>query len=672
MPKRRQRGRGICQSTKALTAFLETALQATPGLSAGAEVNSMVFLLGIRVLLAGLTPAGVAHSWVLGTLVYSAFGLGGYVLVCLYFIFGSAVTKVRLAQKQKEGIAEARSGRRSPGSVWGSGLAGTVCAACALVTGNVALWRIGFVASFVSKLSDTVSSEIGKAYGRTTYLATTLQRVPRGTEGAVSAEGTAAGLAAAIAFAALAAALGQVTLADAAVVAAAATAANLFESLLGAAVQGRVTWLSNDAVNALQISVASALAYQYRPGTISEYISSLLARHAKRRRRRKPVRVYMDGCFDMMHYGHANAMRQAKGLGDELVLGLIPDSEILMAKGPPVMNDAERKTMVESVKWVDEVIEGVPYELGPEFLAELFSKHAIDYVVHGDDPCLLPDGSDAYAYAKKQGRFRMIKRTEGVSSTDIVGRMLMCTRDNARFREDKRELTKQFSQGRESSASGEPADGGRSQNGDGSGRKGAATQHTLISRFMPTSRRIVQFSDGRSAPPDARIVYIDGAFDLFHPGHVQILKAARAAGDFLLVGLHSDEDVRDRRGPHLPIMDLHERALSVLACCHVNEVIIGAPLELTEDLLTTFNIAHVVRGSVTETGPAGAALAARRYAAAHMRGIFQLLPSPSDMTTATIIHRIVHNRAQYEARNAKKAKSEAAYYSSQKTFVQEG
>lgn len=48
------------------------------------------------------------------------------------------------------------------GSVWGSGLAGAVCAACALATGNPALWRVGFVASFVSKLSDTVSSEIGK------------------------------------------------------------------------------------------------------------------------------------------------------------------------------------------------------------------------------------------------------------------------------------------------------------------------------------------------------------------------------------------------------------------------------------------------------------------------------------------------------------------------------
>ena len=51
-----------------------------------------------------------------------------------------------------------------------------------------------------------------QAYGRTTYLATTLRRVPRGTEGAVSAEGTAAGLAAAVAFAALATALGQVGL----------------------------------------------------------------------------------------------------------------------------------------------------------------------------------------------------------------------------------------------------------------------------------------------------------------------------------------------------------------------------------------------------------------------------------------------------------------------------
>lgn len=102
-----------------------------------------------------------------------------------------------------------------------------------------------------------------------------------------------------------------------------------------------------------------------------------------------------------MHYGHANALRQAKACGDVLVVGLIPDHEILAVKGPPVMNEQERYTMVEAVKWVDEVIRGVPYNLTADFLHELFTKHRIDYVIHGDDPCLLPDGTDAYAEAKR-------------------------------------------------------------------------------------------------------------------------------------------------------------------------------------------------------------------------------------------------------------------------------
>ncbi len=54
-----------------------------------------------------------------------------------------------------------------------------------------------------------------------------------------------------------------------------------------------------------------------------------------------------------------------------------------------------------------------------------------------------------------------------------------------------------------------------------------------------------------------------------------LLQKAKQQGDFLLVGVHTDEDVQERRGPHLPIMDLHERALSVLACKYVDEVIIG-------------------------------------------------------------------------------------------------
>ena len=79
----------------------------------------------------------------------------------------------------------------------------------------------------------------------------------------------------------------------------------------------------------------------------------------------------MDGCFDMMHYGHANALRQARALGDELVVGLVPDSEILTHKGPPVWNEEERYTAVESVKWVNEVIRGVPYDITEDFMQEL-------------------------------------------------------------------------------------------------------------------------------------------------------------------------------------------------------------------------------------------------------------------------------------------------------------
>lgn len=220
-----------------------------------------MFTVGYKVLRKGLTPAGVAHAWFLGASVFSAFGAGGYSLVCLYFIFGTLVTKLKLEQKQKEGIAEARSGQRGPASVWGSGVAGAACALLAMLTGNYSLWQIGFVASFCSKLSDTVSSEVGKAYGKTTYLVTTFQRVPRGTEGAVSLEGTAAGVAAAVLFSGVALAIGQVSgLSGAGVVAAAATIANLAESYLGASLQGRVEWLSNDIVNMLQISLAAGIA----------------------------------------------------------------------------------------------------------------------------------------------------------------------------------------------------------------------------------------------------------------------------------------------------------------------------------------------------------------------------------------------------------------------------
>ncbi|XP_077223228.1 phosphorylethanolamine cytidylyltransferase 1 isoform X5 [Tasmannia lanceolata] len=303
------------------------------------------------------------------------------------------------------------------------------------------------------------------------------------------------------------------------------------------------------------------------------------------KKKKKPIRVYMDGCFDMMHYGHCNALRQARALGDQLVVGVVSDAEITANKGPPVTPLHERMIMVSAVKWVDEVIPDAPYAITEDFMNRLFHEYNIDYIIHGDDPCLLPDGSDAYALAKKAGRFKQIKRTEGVSSTDIVGRMLLCVRERSSGDSNSHSsLQRQFSHGHSQKFE---------NGGSGSG--------TRVSHFLPTSRRIVQFSNGKGPGPDARLVYIDGAFDLFHAGHVEILRVARGLGDFLLVGIHTDQTVSANRGAHRPIMNLHERSLSVLACRYVDEVIIGAPWEVSKDMITTFNISLVVHGTVAES-----------------------------------------------------------------------
>lgn len=66
--------------------------------------------------------------------------------------------------------------------------------------------------------------------------------------------------------------------------------------------------------------------------------------------------------------------------------------------------------------------------------------------------------------------------------------------------------------------------------------------------------------------PTDKIIYVAGAFDLFHVGHLDFLEKARKEGDFLIVGLHTDLEVNRYKGSNYPIMNLHERVLSVLAC----------------------------------------------------------------------------------------------------------
>ena len=76
--------------------------------------------------------------------------------------------------------------------------------------------------------------------------------------------------------------------------------------------------------------------------------------------------------------------------------------------------------------------------------------------------------------------------------------------------------------------------------------------------------------------------YIDGAWDVFHTGHVLALQRAAALGDFLLVGVHDDATVNAHKGMNYPICGLHERALCLLSCRYTGDVVMGAPWVLTE------------------------------------------------------------------------------------------
>ncbi|XP_037546153.1 ethanolamine-phosphate cytidylyltransferase [Nematolebias whitei] len=351
-------------------------------------------------------------------------------------------------------------------------------------------------------------------------------------------------------------------------------------------------------------------------------------------KRKRVVRLWCDGCYDMVHYGHSNQLRQAKALGDYLIVGVHTDAEISKHKGPPVFTQEERYKMVRAIKWVDEIVEGAPYVTTLETL----DKYSCDFCVHGDDITLTVDGKDTYAEVKRAGRYRECKRTQGVSTTDLVGRMLLMTKahhsnlDNT----DYQQHTDNFGKG--------------------------ATVHspwTGVSQFLQTSQKIIQFASGKEPQPGDTIIYVAGAFDLFHIGHVDFLEMVykQAERAYVIVGLHFDQEVNRYKGKNYPIMNIHERTLSVLACRYVSEVVIGAPYAVGKDLLDHFKVDLVCHGK-TEVFPDKDG--SDPYAEPKKRGIFRSVDSGNNLTTDDIVQRIIANRLQFEARNQKKEAKEMA------------
>lgn len=136
----------------------------------------------------------------------------------------------------------------------------------------------------------------------------------------------------------------------------------------------------------------------------------------------RAVRIYADGVFDLFHIGHMRQLQQAKTAFPEvhLIVGVTGNKETHKRKGLTVLSATERAESVRHCKWVDEVIEDCPWIVTAEFLEE----HNIDYVAHDDLPYGADEGDDIYGPIKEKGMFLVTQRTEGLSTTGIITKIV--------------------------------------------------------------------------------------------------------------------------------------------------------------------------------------------------------------------------------------------------------
>jgi ethanolamine-phosphate cytidylyltransferase len=271
------------------------------------------------------------------------------------------------------------------------------------------------------------------------------------------------------------------------------------------------------------------------------------------------------------------------------------------------------------------------------YVQHLRDEYRIDYIVHGDDVCVGPDGSDVFATAKEFGMFKVFPRTEGVSTTDILGRTLLLT-------------TKHHCIG-----PARPT------------RLSQLPQPITIPGFSKKAHELLQaFSDVRKPRPGQKIVYVDGFFDLFHAGHVKIFEQARAFGDFLLVGVHSDQEAQHQKGGMYPIMNAEERLLAILACRHVDDVLVNAPWTLTNEFVAAHSIDIICYGM---TGDVGLKQQEDPYAAIRGRGLLRQVDSGLDLSVEVILNRLGPAREELQQRYLRKSEAEATFWRDKKAAL---
>jgi len=133
--------------------------------------------------------------------------------------------------------------------------------------------------------------------------------------------------------------------------------------------------------------------------------------------------VYIDGIFDLFHYGHIESFRKCKELSENvtLIVGVISDKNATSYKRPPIYCESHRYALVENSKYVDQIVQDPPLVVTKEFM----EKYNIDLVVHGfinkDDE----NKQDYFFhYPKSVNKFQTIPYCKEISTSEIINNIL--------------------------------------------------------------------------------------------------------------------------------------------------------------------------------------------------------------------------------------------------------
>lgn len=166
-----------------------------------------------------------------------------------------------------------------------------------------------------------------------------------------------------------------------------------------------------------------SMSHSLSAHSVLQNLISDLEEGRNRKQQNRKRRLYVDGIWDLFHPGHVAQLKDLKELDGEdncVVVGIVSDDDARGYKREPVMNEEQRKTMIETCCFTDEVIEHCPLIVTKEFM----DKHNIDIVTHGFmDEADYERQKTFFKIPMELNKFRRCDYHHGISTTEIMERI---------------------------------------------------------------------------------------------------------------------------------------------------------------------------------------------------------------------------------------------------------